>query len=163
MEYKDIRSQIRSGDILAFSTSGWDTFKHVVSQVIRLVTRSDYNHTGTAWVVGGRVFIIEAVEPLVRIYPLSEKGDFFWVPSSVVWTPDVEEFALSQVGDSYSIWDAIVAPFRDPKSNGSWQCTQLTKAIANKGGMNLQSTPTPANMVRELLELGKTITFVNNP
>ena len=79
MIYKQARPMIRSGDVLAWSHRGIRSWHDLKIWLVRMFTRSEYSHVGTAWVVGNRVFVIEAVMPKVRIYPLSKLGDFYWL------------------------------------------------------------------------------------
>lgn len=163
MNYQDIRSEIRSGDILAFSHFGWSDWRDWVGELIKFVTRSQYTHLATAWVVGDRVFVIEAVLPVVRIYPLSLKGDFTWIPMNSTWKSTTETAALSYVGYPYSILDAIESVFKEPTHEHGWECAEIAKYLANLDGAGLKSTPTPGNIIRELQWLGKELKFVTNP
>ena len=165
MEYKDIRSQIKSGDILAFSHVGWKTFHDWKVQAIRFFTQSEYSHIATVWVTGGRVFVIEAVEPCVRVFPLSKLGDFYWMPMEAPWTPETEEYALSVIGEEYSQLQAIQSFFETPKIDKMWQCTEFSKAIAAKDGIVVDCPkPTPSLFVRAMMEQqGKQLKYVKNP
>ena len=79
--YANIRQHIKSGDLLAWSHRApwWASLRDCKIALVRLFTRSEYCHVGIAWVLGGRVFVIEAVKPEVRIYPLSKLAPFYWV------------------------------------------------------------------------------------
>lgn len=162
MEYSEVRPQIRSGDILAFTHRKWGSWRDIKVQLVRFFTQSEYSHLATAWVIGGRVFVIEAVTPLVRIYPLSKLGNFFWIPTGVTWKDKTEELALSYVGNKYSQIQAVQSFFEDPPEDDLWECAELVKALAKSDGLVLQSSPTPANLVRELQALGKSLNFVHN-
>ena len=69
--YQEVRSSIKSGDLLFWSHRELKSWYDLKVQIVRMVTRSEYSHVGVAWVTGGRVFALEAVVPLIRIYPLS--------------------------------------------------------------------------------------------
>lgn len=162
MEYKDIRSQIRSGDVLAWSHTGlksWHDFKILV---VRMATRSEYSHVGTAWVIGERVFVIEAVVPTVRIMPLSQLGDFYWTKTKAPWTMATEDLALSYVGQKYSQLQAMISPFHEPKKDNLWQCSELVKAILASDGITIPYTPTPANIMKALAEKDLDQGYVKN-
>ena len=49
-----------------------------------MFTRSTYAHVGLAWVIGGRVFVLEAVKPRLRIYPLSKYANFYLLGLNVL-------------------------------------------------------------------------------
>jgi hypothetical protein len=97
-KYSEIRSQIKSGDLLAFRHEGWKSWHDFKVQLVRMFTRSEYSHVAVAWVVGERVMVVEAVEPCVRIFPLSKLGSFYWIPLNAPWKKETEEKALSYVG-----------------------------------------------------------------
>ena len=161
MKYEDARPLIKSGDLLAFSHFGWKSWHDIKIQAVRMFTRSEYSHVGIAWVVGSRVFCIEAVMPLVRIYPLSKLGEFYWLPTNVEWTPQVEDFAMSTVGAEYSQWKAIESVFETPQDNdGLWQCCEFAKATLKLAGVDLGNEVTPTGVVKQALNLGYELKLV---
>jgi len=123
-QYKDIRSQIKSGDLLGWSHRELKNWHDLKIWFVRLFTRSEYSHVGLAWVVGGRVFVIEAVQPMVRVYPLSKllENGCYLIQLDANWTEEVEELALECVGDVYSQKQAMVAPFKVPPLDKLWEC-----------------------------------------
>lgn len=64
--YKNIRSEIRTGDLLLFRDS-----LHPMSVAIRYITKSQYSHVGMALRIYGRLYIIEALRQGVVIHRLS--------------------------------------------------------------------------------------------
>lgn len=162
MLYSQARPLIKSGDLLAFSHVGWGSWHDFKIQMIRVFQRTEYSHVGVAWVVGGRVFILEAVMPLVRIYPLSKLGKFFWLPTNANWSPDVEEYALSIVGDEYSQLEAVESPFTTPKKDNLWECAEFAHDVLTMAGVDFQNVSrTPCDIVRHAMEnLGITNTLV---
>lgn len=162
MKYSEIRSSIRSGDLLAWSHrapwyKSWRDFK---ISMVRVFTKSEYSHVATAWVVGERVLVIEAVLPLVRIYPLSSLGSFYHIGMNAPWKEETLNYALSQVGEEYSQVQAIQALFSLPKEDSLWECAELARLISLKDGIDLGSTATPNALVQEALDLGLTLRFV---
>lgn len=147
MKYADARSTIRSGDLLAWSHRGWWSWHDFKIQMVRMFTRSEYSHVAIAWVVGGRVFVIEAVEPLVRIYPLSKLGEFYHIALGAPWKPETEEVALSHVGVRYSQLDAIKAFFRPLGPNKVTECAALALNILHADGVDLGERATPDAVV----------------
>ncbi len=80
MKYSELRDTIKTGDLLAWSEGGdWKSWRNIQLNLVRMGTMSDYNHVGVAYVVGGRVFVVESVVPYVRIYPLSRLLPFFYI------------------------------------------------------------------------------------
>lgn len=160
MKYSQARPMIRSGDILAWSHRGirsWHDFKIAC---VRLFTRSEYSHVGTAWVIGSRVFVIEAVVPLVRIYPLSRLGDFYWLSMGAYWRKATETLALAHVGDEYSQVQALVSPFFTPPDDHRWECAELVARIARQDSIDLGQVYTPSEVVLAAQKRGATLAFV---
>jgi len=124
-----------------------------------MMTRSEWSHTGLAWVIAGRVFVIEAVGSGVRIFPLSRAGNFTLVRRGI-FTGAQEEFALAQVGKRYSKLDALRSFFgASDATDGRWFCSELVCAVL---GLPV-AEQTPAQVMRYLSEAeGLAAQFVKN-
>lgn len=157
MKYSKDRSKIKSGDVLAWTHRGWGSWYDVKIQAVRMFQRSEYSHVGIAWVVAGRVFVLEAVVPKIRIYPLSKELPFYHIPiSKDYWTPEIEEEALRLVGADYSQWEAIKSFKGGIKvgANSLWQCSEYVTYLLAKGGVvavDAIKEPTPSNVVAHLM------------
>ena len=160
MQYKQARPLIKSGDILAWSHRGWKSWYDIKIQFVRLFTQSEYSHVGTAWVIGERVFVIEAVQPKVRIYPLSKLGEFYWLSTNAQWKDETLEYALSKVGQNYSQLQAMQAPFDEPLDDDKQQCAELTARIAKIDGIDLGTLYTPSSVVRMAQLQGSNLVLV---
>jgi hypothetical protein len=163
MKYIDARPNIKSGDLLAWShrtVRNWHDFKILM---VRMFTRSEYSHVGTAWVVGGRVLVIEAVQPKVRIYPLSKLGDFYLLKMGAPWKPETEEKALFHVGDDYSEVVALRAFFDQLPVDTTSECAALVLTITKADGIDLGRRATPDAVVLAAQKLGAITTYISNP
>ena len=148
MKYADTRSKIRSGDVLFWSHKPMRSWYDLQIQLIRFFTRSEWSHTAVAWVIGERVFVLEAVSQGVRIYPLSQTEDFMWV-SRGIFSDTQEKFALAHVGEPYSKWDAIRSFFGASNDKDSqWFCSEYVCSVL---GLPVHNQ-TPAETMRYLLE-----------
>jgi hypothetical protein len=159
MNYEQFRGQINSGDVLVWTHRGWGSWYDIQLQLIKMATRSEYCHVGVAWVVGGRVFIVEAVVPKVRIYPLSKEVPFYHIPcGDDYWNDSVEEYALSKIGEEYSKLEAIKGGINTLRTgeNDFWQCSELVNSILVKGNIFKDGDviSTPSAVVYKLQELG---------
>ncbi len=163
MDYKTVRPLIKSGDLLAYTHRSWKSWTDIKIQLVRFFTQSEYSHVGLAYVMDGRVFVLEAVQPLVRIFPLSKTGDFYYLPLPSNWTEDVAEFAISHVGEPYSQLQAIQAFFRPLKHDGLWECAELALSVLSQSGINLGNKATPTAIVREAMQQGATCSLISNP
>ena len=161
MIYKQARPMIRSGDILAWSHRGVTSWHDLKIWFVRMFTRSEYSHVGTAWVVGSRVFVIEAVMPKVLIYPLSKLGDFYWLQMGAYWRKATETLALSFVGDDYSQVQAMVSPFITPPKDDRWECAELVATVARQDSIDLGAVYTPSEVVLAAQKRGASLTYVD--
>ena len=160
--YKEVRDQIRSGDLIAFTHRSWKTWHDIKVQIVRFFTQSEYSHVAIAWVTSGRVFLLEAVMPLTRIYPLSLSGDFYWIEMDSPWKPETEEYAMEHIGYEYSQVEAIEAMFEDIHHDQVNECAAYAIQVAGKDGINLGTKAVPSNVVQTALELGKHLHFIKN-
>lgn len=160
MRYLDARGLIQSGDVLAWTHRPLRSLYDLQIQIVRMFTRSEWSHVGLAWVVGGRLFVLEAVSAGVRIFPLSRAGAFTWVQRGA-FTVDQEELALAHVGEPYSKWDAIRAFFgASNNADGHWSCSEYVCAVL---GLPVHEQ-TPAEVMRYLIEYeGLDARFVSAP
>lgn len=147
MKYVDIRPQIKSGDVLAWSEGGWTNMHDIQVSLVRMFTQSEYSHVGMAYVVGGRVFVVEAVCPLIRIFPLSKLTPFYYMPTPKSWwTDETEATLLSRVGLPYSKWEAIRSFFtKDTDGQSVWECAKLVNKTLiefDSGFDHIHDTPT---------------------
>lgn len=153
MIYAYYRTEIKTGDLLAWSGKRSRTFNEIAQQAIRLFTRSEYHHVGIAWEIAGRIFVIEAVPPLVRIFPLSKLTPFYHIPMGVTPTDYTENFIFQTVGEEYSVWTAIMAYFRKPSPDHQWQCAAYANSFYKSVGIELGDVFTPSDVVAAALEL----------
>lgn len=164
MKYSEVRGHIKSGDILAFSNEEWDNIGDLQSQIVKIATQSEFSHCAVAWVVCGRVFVIEASPPLVRIRPLSNVDKFYWIPTDKPMLDEELEFALDKVAvEKYSRVDAVKAFFNrlNIGKNKRWQCSELVIAMRRLSGLVLNCKATPADVVKAALGQGYKLHFVS--
>lgn len=162
MIYHEYRNQIQSGDLLAWSHRPWGSLYDFKIQMVRVATRSEYSHVAVAWVVGARVFVIEAVEPRARIYPLSKLGDFYHLPLGAQWNAETEEAALSFVGSEYSQLRAIRNFFLARQPGDVSECAALALEVLGRDGIDLGNRATPDAVVLAAQQRGTPIYYVRN-
>lgn len=151
--YGDFRDDIKSGDLLAWSYEKFKGMNDIIPFTVRLFTQSEFYHVGIAWVVGGRVFVIDAMPPKVRIYPLSKKVPFYHMPMNMEWQDKNEEFLLTKVGEDYSYFQAMRAIFGAPSEDNMWQCAELANRFYRYSGIELGDGYTPSDVVREAMKI----------
>lgn len=150
--YSDVENTIQSGDLLAWSTKGIKQPIDIICHIVRIFTKSEYDHVGIAWKIGGRLFVIDAVPPTVRIFPLEKKLPFYHIPMNVEWNPKAESLLLSKIGDKYSVWQAFLSYFKKPNEDNQWQCAELVNDFYKSVGINLEDAFTPTAVVSKALE-----------
>ena len=160
MKYSDIRSSIRSGDLLAFSHGSWASWSGIKTNLVRIFTKSTYSHVGMAWVVGGRVFVLEAVKPLTRLYPLSQSGEFYLLPLNAPWGKETEEFALACIGTVYDDMAAILAFLNRLEPHNVRQCSAYVIETLYRDDIDLGPRATPDAVVLKAQERGAILTYV---
>ncbi len=162
MRYQDARPLIRSGDTFAWSHRRVRSWHDLKIWFVRLFTRSEYSHVGTAWVYEGFVFVIEAVQPMVRIYPLHKLLDegCYWLPMNAPWKPTTEAFAFACIGDVYSQMQAMQSPFEMPPEDKLWECAELVAVLLRKDGIELGTVYTPSRIVHSALERGASLNYI---
>jgi hypothetical protein len=162
IQYSDYRKNIKSGDLLVWSHRGWKSWHDIKVQMVRFFTQSEYSHVGIAWVIGDRVFVIEAVEPCVRIYPLSKLGDFYHIKMGAEWKPETEEAALSYVGSDYKQLEAIKLYFKPWHKGQVSECAALVLQIMSVEGIDLGDRATPDAVVLQAQLYGHPTLYVTN-
>ena len=160
--YSDVRAIIKSGDLIAWSQRKWNSLHNIEMQLIRIFTRSEYVHVGIAWVIGERVFVIDAVSPKVRIFPLSKLTPFYLIPLNAPWKKETEEFALAQVGEKYSLLQAIQSVLKKPNLDDNWQCAELAHEIMKSDGIDLGEIYTPSELVNNALNYSTGLRFISS-
>lgn len=138
VKYSDVRQTIKTGDLLFWTGNCFEC------RIVRVFTGSTYSHVGIAWVVGDRIFVLEATPPVVRIYPLSNKVPFFLVKAPEELSAKALTFALEHVGKPYSRWEAIKAYLGLLlDKNKTWECVEYTQETWRVDGysMNVRAVP----------------------
>ena len=163
MNYAEIRSDIKSGDLLAFQHGSWKSWKEIKTLAVRVFTASTFSHVGIAWVTSGRVFVLEAVTTGVRIFPLSLSGDFYLIPLKAPWFSVTEEYALSKIGFPYSELKAIYAALYELKRGEVSECAAYAREIMYRDGIDLGSMSRPDTVVLTAQErYGAPCMFIKN-
>lgn len=164
MRYADVRNHIKSGDMLLWThrrLRSWYDFKVML---VRIFTMSKYSHVATAFVSGGRVWVIESVTPLPRLVPLSNCLPCDWAPMKAPWRPETEEFALSIIGkegEEYSEGEAVRSTLDgfDPFVPGRWFCSKLVWRLLNKDGIDAGKDVTPSGLADFAMERSSVTTL----
>lgn len=144
---------IQSGDLLVWSKDKRSTLSNVYLNVIRVATSSEYAHTAIAWRINGRLFIVEATMPNIRLIPVFADDEFYHIPMGLEWQNDSEEYLIDKLGLLYSLMDAMRGYFGITVENDrKYQCAELCKEFYELHGYVLECGLTPAKLVKCILE-----------
>lgn len=153
MNYLDFRANIKTGDILAFTHRSWNSWYDFKIQMVRTFTQSEYSHVGIAWVINGRVMILESVTGGIRAVPLSNFLPVYHLPWKEL-SQDQLEYAFSLMGQPYSQWEGIKALFGlNDKNNKKWECAEYVTAVHN-----MPCLAVPSSVVDYCLKNGSVLT-----
>lgn len=160
MKYAAVRNQIKTGDMLAWTHRSWRTWYDIKVMLIRLFTQSEYCHVGIALVMGGRVWVLEAVTPHVRLVPLSNLLPCYHITGNGMSDEQVEA-GLALVGKenvTYSQAEAVRAYFgKNNRNDGQIECAEMVNTL-----LALPCSDTPSATVEYLLGQGSILTELQN-
>ncbi len=154
--YAEVRDQISSGDLIAWSgrsLGGW---------IVRRWTGARISHVGLALWIGPRLFCIEARPGIgVTMRLLSTALPCEWSPLELPeerWVR-AEEFALRTLGRGYSWLDAILAGLGlPPRQWDKYQCAEFVSDVLRRAGwpglQRLLDAPIPDDIQRHALAAG---------
>jgi hypothetical protein len=157
MQYANIRDKFKSGDLIALTHKKWGSFYDLQVQAVRAGTQSEYSHVAGLIVFAGRVFVVESVEPVIRLVPLSNLAEegFYWLPMNYEMSPEELEFSMAKVGKgSYSKWQAILAQLRKLKigADDNWECAEFMIVAKRLSGIDLGDKATPSAVIEHVLQ-----------
>lgn len=152
MKYADARPLIKSGDIIAYTHRGVRSWYDFKVWLVRLFGQTEYTHVAVAWVVAGRVFLLESVGTGVRIFPLSLDLPCYHLTGYGLGY-DQLEFAISQAGKPYSYIDCAEGYLGVKDDDTStWMCAKYVCKV-----LGLKCKQTPSDVVAYLLWQGSTL------
>jgi uncharacterized protein YycO len=124
-KYSQIRKDIQTGDLLAWRTNSIGGASDALLSLYQKIFKAEFSHVGMAVVLGSRVFVVEAIPPVVRIYPLSLKRDFHLIKCNVEQKDSYIDFLFKWVGDDYSLLDLAKTCLGFSTSTQSFYCSEL--------------------------------------
>lgn len=146
------RESIKSGDLLIWSKNIRNSKSNFYLNLIRFFTRSEYAHVAVAWILEGRLFIVEATEPVLRITPVKDYDEFYHLSMDVSFTKESEDWLIDKIGLTYSIMDAIRAYLgKTVKNDRRYQCAELSNEFYKFHNIDLGDAFTPTAIVSKAL------------
>jgi hypothetical protein len=165
MKFSEAKALFKPGDIIAVSHKEWATLSDLESQIVRVMTESEYSHTCTVWENNGEPTVIEAVVPSVCINPLSKYLDngFYWLQTSDKPMNEAEQqYGLAALNEPYSKLEAVLGDLDLIRLGADqlWYCSELVVCMRRLSGLDLGPHAVPAAVVQKALSMGYQLTFV---
>jgi hypothetical protein len=166
MKYSEFRSRISQGDIVALSHKSYGSWYDLQIMAIRIFDKTEYTHVGVVVEIGDRKFVLESVEPVVRLMPLSNYLDngFYIIPMNAPMSDEEFNYGMSLVGKGkYSKIEAIRAFFKklNLSSRDVYECAKLVIQCRRMSGIDLGNVATPSSVVLAAQNLGKPVYFID--
>lgn len=161
--YSEVRDTIETGDLLIWKTNKIGSLIDLILYLYQKLLKAEYTHVGVAVVLGGRVMLVEATPPVVRLYPLSLLDDFYLLKTNVKYKNKHLDILFENLGKKYSLLDLIKSLFKLNNSNQHYYCSELASKFYNEIGLiaNEDAGLTPDSIVKAVKEAtSNDITFV---
>lgn len=156
--YSEIRSKIKTGDLIATDEAPIDSFFGLVLSLYQKILGAKYTHVGVAVRMGGRVFVVEATPPEVRLVPISMFGDFKLIQTEMKDNENAQlEFLFASLGKKYSIFDMLKGTLGITGDNSDYYCSELAGDFYNSFGYitDRKAGHSPDSIVEAVLEKAK--------
>lgn len=157
MQYADLRTKIKSGDMLLFRNHSGGGLRGILERwFVVHGTASPYTHVGVAWVEHGRVWCMDMTTKGCAPRLLSTCGSFDWAPAPKPLNDAAFGFAFGKFGElEYSRWRAIGGALGliDVRSEGESMCAEYALAIWEHADMAPTDTATPAACADGAMEI----------
>jgi hypothetical protein len=148
----DYINVIHSGDLLAWSNANGTRLSRLIKSIIRLLTMSEYSHVGIAFCMDNEVYVLEALEPSIKLTLLRTVPGFYHIPMNIEWQPEYSRILADYICKSYSILDAIRGFFgKTDTSNDRWQCAELANDFYRRIGLDFGDAYTPGLLIKAIL------------
>lgn len=162
--YTEYRTNIQSGDLLMWETRTVSSFTDFLLMLVQKILNTRYSHVGIAVETGGRMMVLEADVPEVRLVPISITTDFYHLPLAIKWRPEYKDFLYKELGKEYSLWSTLKYVFRITRTTKTWYCSELAAYFYDAIGFidTDEKGFTPKNLTDTLIAMtGKQPVFVN--
>lgn len=159
IRYSEIRDTLKTGDLVSWKAGKVNSFFTLVLKIYQKILKPKSVHVGIVFVIGGRIFAVEARPPQIRVYPLSKMEDFYLIRTNIEETNTNVDFLLTEIGVEYSILDLFRGLFfSDGKNNKQIYCSELASLYYES--INLLSAEkydeawrTPDNLIEAVCEI----------
>lgn len=155
--FSEIHTKIKTGDLVAWNTPKYKSFLTFVLFLYQKITGSVFTHVGMVVKIGGRLYVVEAVPPMVRLFPLENYKHFFWIDAAVKAPASKQlTFLTAKVGKPYSILDMFKSHIGMENSKDDYYCSELAADFYYNFGYikNTDVGYDPDSIVNAISEVG---------
>lgn len=164
--YSVIRGGLKTGDLVSWKTEKITSFFTFVLYIYQKILKPKSTHVGIVINIGGRILVVEAIPPAVRIYPLSMLDNFYYINTNVKQKNSNLDILLREVGVSYGAFDLIKGILLNNKDGDELYCSELAFNFYNEVGLlndikYENAGRLPDDLIKAIEEVtGKTFTYV---
>lgn len=155
--YSEIRNDIKTGDLLVWDTDLVEDKFDLLLKLYQKIFNAKYTHVGIAVSLGDRKLLVEAIPPVVRLYPISRKRDFYWIKLGLKNNFKYLNTLFMHLGKPYSLFDLFKYAFRFKTDQSDFYCSELASLFYKEVGL-LEETDvgsTPDRLVKSILSKSK--------
>lgn len=125
IRYSEIRDTLKTGDLVSWKAGKINSLFSFVLKIYQKILKPKSVHVGIVLCLGGRIFVVEARPPAVRIYPLSMMDDFYLVKTDIPFEQNNIDFLLREVGVPYGVFDLIQGLLNLDNDHSEVYCSEL--------------------------------------
>lgn len=163
--YSKKRNEIKTGDLLAWKTTRINSFFDFILFLYQKILKAEYTHVGMVVKEGGRIFIMEATPPVVRLFPVSMTEDFYIIHTNIEPKSSHVDVLLKDIGKKYGIMDLIRSILKLGNNTSEYYCSELASHFYNEIGYinNEDAGLTPDSIIKEIVKAsGNEPIFIKN-
>jgi uncharacterized protein YycO len=122
--YSEIRGTIKTGDLVSWKAGKINSIFDFILYVYQKILKPKSVHVGIVINVGGRLMVVEARPPAVRIFPLSMMENFDYVKTNIEEKSSNLDFLLRDVGVPYELMDVLKGIILESKGKDELYCSE---------------------------------------
>ena len=156
--YSEIRDSIKTGDLVSWKAGKINSIFTFILYVYQKILKPKSVHVGIVVNdIGGRLLVIEARPPSVRIFPLSMMEDFDLVRTNIPFEQNNIDILLREVGVPYEAIDVLKGLFYLDNDRKHLYCSELAdiyyKEIKYLSEGYYDSGRTPDQLLEAIIEV----------
>lgn len=155
--YSEIRDTIRTGDLISWKAGKINSVFALILKLYQKIFKTKSVHTAIALHIGGRVLVVEARPPVIRIYPLSKLDNFYLIRTNIPDEQNDLDILLQEIGVPYSALDVLKGLLYLDRDKTEIYCSELCdiyyKSINYLSEDYFDSGRTPDQLLEAVLEV----------